>query len=54
MNAKIIFDNTGEEGFQYGWGFSCLVDERILFDTGEEAEPLFYNMNRLQVDVEKI
>jgi len=54
MKATIIYDNTAEEGFQSGWGFSCLVDQRILFDTGEAPASLFDNMDRLNVDVHKI
>lgn len=54
MKAAIIYDNKAKEGFQYGWGFSCLVDQRILFDTGEKSESLFYNMEQLKVDVSRI
>jgi 7,8-dihydropterin-6-yl-methyl-4-(beta-D-ribofuranosyl)aminobenzene 5'-phosphate synthase len=45
MKSMIIYDNTAEEGFQSGWGFSCLVDQRILFDTGEKSASLFSNMD---------
>lgn len=38
MKATIIYDNTASEGFQSGWGFSCPVDQRILFDT---EDPLY-------------
>lgn len=54
MKATIIYDNTAEEGYQSGWGLSCLVDQKILFDTGKAPDPLFYNMDRLNVDVNKI
>ncbi len=50
MRIEIIYDNTSEKGYKSGWGFSCLVGGKILFDTGEAAEPLFYNMNKLGVD----
>lgn len=33
MKVTIIYDNQAFKGFQSGWGFSCLVDQRILFDT---------------------
>ena len=49
MQAKICYDNTALAGFRSGWGFSCLVDN-ILFDTGEKAESLFANMDKLSID----
>ena len=54
MKAIIIYDNTAIQGFQSRWGFACLVDQRILFDTGEKSASLFYNMDQLNVDVDKI
>lgn len=55
MQLKIIYDNfTPSPDFQAGWGFSCLVDDRILFDTGEEPEAIFHNLSRLAVDFHKI
>jgi 7,8-dihydropterin-6-yl-methyl-4-(beta-D-ribofuranosyl)aminobenzene 5'-phosphate synthase len=54
MKAAIVYDNTAMKGFQSGWGFSCLVDQRILFDTGEKSASLFPNMDQLNVDFEKI
>jgi 7,8-dihydropterin-6-yl-methyl-4-(beta-D-ribofuranosyl)aminobenzene 5'-phosphate synthase len=55
MEVKIIFDNTSlNEGFIPGWGFSCLVDSTILFDTGEKAGYLFKNMEKMSIDVSKI
>jgi len=33
-----------------GWGFSCLITDRILFDTGENWEYLNKNSERLQID----
>ncbi len=44
MNIKILYDNWAEEGFRSGWGFSALVDDTILFDTGEDAAALSDNM----------
>lgn len=55
MQMKIIYDNfTVSPEFKAGWGFSCLVDDRILFDTGEEPEAIFHNLSRLAVDFHKI
>ena len=42
MEVKIVFNNdVVSDKFISGWGFSCLVDNRVLFDTGEKAEYLF-------------
>jgi 7,8-dihydropterin-6-yl-methyl-4-(beta-D-ribofuranosyl)aminobenzene 5'-phosphate synthase len=55
MEIKIIFDNTSlSEKFTPGWGFSCLVDKTILFDTGEKSEYIFKNMENLDIDVSEI
>jgi len=52
MEIKIVFDNDViNSKFSNGWGFSCLVDKRILFDTGEKAEYLFNNMKNMSIDV---
>ena len=52
MEVKIVFDNeVMNDKFMAGWGFSCLVDKRILFDTGEKAEYLFNNMANMDIDV---
>lgn len=55
MKLMILYDNTSRiQRLQFGWGFSCLVDERILFDTGENGQSLLENMNTLHVDISKI
>ncbi len=55
MEIKILFDNRRlNRTFIAGWGLSYLVDDRILFDTGESAGPLFYNMDRMGVSIEQI
>lgn len=55
MEVKIVFDNTSLNGeFTPGWGFSCLIDKTILFDTGEKSEYIFKNMENLDIDVSKI
>ena len=51
MKIKIIFNNkTISENFIGGWGFSCLVDNKIMFDTGESAEYLSKNMQMMGID----
>ena len=58
MDIKILFNNESpEERFLGGWGFSCLIDNRILFDTGEKEESLFNNMQNMGVkalDIEAV
>ena len=54
MKLSILYDNHAVQNFQSGWGFSCLVDDRILFDTGEAPEPLLANMARLGVEPKQI
>ena len=55
MEIKIIFDNTSlNEKFIPGWGFSCLIDKNILFDTGEQWGFMHKNMISLDIDFCKI
>jgi len=55
MEVKIVFDNTNlNEKFIPGWGFSCLVDKTVLFDTGEKWEYISENMKNLNIDLSKI
>lgn len=55
MKIVILYDNTSLiQGLRFGWGFSCLVDQRILFDTGENGESLLQNMHTMHVDISKI
>jgi len=54
MDVKILYDNEAIEGFRSGWGFSCLVGEKLLFDTGADLNTLLFNMHRFKVDLDKI
>lgn len=55
MKLEILYDNTiSEKGYLSGWGFSCLVDEHLLFDTGEFSEILFHNMEERGVEISQI
>ena len=55
MEIKIIFNNesVSKELFN-GWGFSCLIDNRILFDTGEKSEYLLKNMKHMNINISDI
>ena len=55
MTFTVLYDNsTHNPSILSGWGFSCLIDEHILFDTGEAPDSLFHNMDQLNVNPEKI
>lgn len=50
MNVTILYDSEARvAGLQVGWGFSALVDQRILFDSGEKGEALLENMGILSL-----
>jgi len=51
---RIVYDNEARRGFQRGWGFSCIVDDDLLFDTGANLEVLLYNMNKIGINLEEI
>ncbi|MHA2603446.1 MAG: MBL fold metallo-hydrolase [Candidatus Thorarchaeota archaeon SMTZ1-83] len=50
----IVYDNEAMPGFRSGWGFSCLVGESVLFDTGPDSRALMYNMLKLEIDLQEI
>jgi 7,8-dihydropterin-6-yl-methyl-4-(beta-D-ribofuranosyl)aminobenzene 5'-phosphate synthase len=54
MNISILYDNMAREGYRADWGFSCLIGESLLFDTGRDLNILLYNMNSLGIDLSKI
>ncbi|MFA5101478.1 MAG: MBL fold metallo-hydrolase, partial [Candidatus Omnitrophota bacterium] len=55
MNIKVLYDkNTTNKKLHTGWGVSFLIDDTILFDTGEKGESLLENMRSLGVDINKI
>jgi 7,8-dihydropterin-6-yl-methyl-4-(beta-D-ribofuranosyl)aminobenzene 5'-phosphate synthase len=55
MKIEILFDKIAlDKKLQTGWGVSFLIDEKILFDTGEKGEWLLKNMQALGVDIRKI
>jgi len=55
MQIKILYDNRAlSPEFSSGWGFSCLIDEKILFDTGEEGKSLLRNMAKMNIDISKL
>lgn len=51
MYVKVLYDNEAKKGLLSGRGFSCLVEGKILFDTGEASTSLVENMDRMMVKV---
>ena len=46
MELKIIFNTEAiNNNFSIGWGISVLINNNILFDTGESEDFLFHNLN---------
>ncbi|MCG2711929.1 MAG: MBL fold metallo-hydrolase [Candidatus Omnitrophica bacterium] len=55
MEAKILFNSEAiSEKLSIGWGFSCLVNKCVLFDTGEKDEYLFNNIANMEIDISRI
>ncbi len=55
MEIKVLFDKLNlDERFLTGWGFSVLVDDCILFDTGEKPSLLLKNMESMGVDISSL
>jgi len=55
MQVKILFDKEAlSSKLNTGWGISFLIDNRILFDTGENGEWLLNNMLQLGVELDKL
>lgn len=51
MKITIVYDNEVlKKGLKAGWGFSCLADRDILFDTGGDGTALLDNMEKLGID----
>ncbi|MBU0533413.1 MAG: MBL fold metallo-hydrolase [Candidatus Omnitrophica bacterium] len=52
---KILADNHQvDKNSRMCWGFSCLIGENVLFDTGESNEVLAFNMDKMGVQADKI
>ncbi|HSX03595.1 MAG TPA: MBL fold metallo-hydrolase [Rhabdochlamydiaceae bacterium] len=58
ITIKIIYDNCKENhALQEGWGFSALIeadDRKILFDTGNDRNAFFSNMEKMGIDYREI
>jgi 7,8-dihydropterin-6-yl-methyl-4-(beta-D-ribofuranosyl)aminobenzene 5'-phosphate synthase len=55
MKIKVLFDKLSlDKKLQTGWGVSFLVDDKILFDTGEKGQWLIKNMRLMNIDLKNI
>jgi len=55
MKIRIVYcEESREDGFYRGDGLSLLVDDRILFDTGDDPEKLRGNLSRLGIDTGRL
>ena len=55
MRIKVLFNKEAlHADLRTGWGVSFLIDDKILFDTGENGEWLLENMRLLKVDRDAI
>lgn len=54
MYIRILYDNIAEEGLEADWGFSCLVGDSLLFDTGRSLHILRHNLREMEVETDLI
>lgn len=55
MRADIVFnDEVIEDKFLRGHGFSCLLNGKVLFDTGGSCDTLFTNMGLMDIEIADI
>jgi len=55
MQVKVLFDKEASSNkFHTGWGVSFLIDDRILFDTGENGQWLINNMQQLGLEIDNL
>lgn len=55
MNIQVLFDKfSRNDAYRTGWGVSFLVNETVLFDTGENGDWLLHNMEAINIDIGKI
>lgn len=55
MDIQILFDSIAvNEQYRTGWGFSCVVNGTILFDTGSNGDDLLHNMQLMHIDINQL
>ena len=51
MKITVVYDNrTLDPNLTSAWGFSCLVGDDLLFDTGGDGRTLLSNMYKMGID----
>ena len=55
MRIAVVYDNKSlHQELSPAWGFSCLLGEDLLFDTGGDGARLLSNMGQMGLDVGRI
>lgn len=55
MRIEVLFDKEAKnKTFRTGWGVSFLIDEKVLFDTGENGKWLVSNIEKQKIDIDRI
>ena len=55
MKFSIVFDNyLANEKLESFWGFSCMINENFLFDTGSNGRALVRNIVKMGFDIKKL
>jgi len=55
MEIKILFDSKRlNRKYSMGWGISYLINDQVLFDTGERSSYLFGNMKQMGINISDI
>ncbi len=55
MRFSIVFDNyIANEKLESFWGFSCMINDNFLFDTGSNGRALVRNLVKMGFDIEKL
>jgi len=55
VRIAVVYDNKSlSPDLSPAWGFSCLIGEDLLFDTGGDSHVLLSNMGKMGIDVERI
>ncbi len=55
LSLQVLYDNTTlDPELVSGWGFAVLLDQHLLFDTGEDGAKLLQNMKHLGISPAQI
>jgi 7,8-dihydropterin-6-yl-methyl-4-(beta-D-ribofuranosyl)aminobenzene 5'-phosphate synthase len=55
MKLEVVYDNTSlSPELVAKWGFACLVNDHLLFDTGGDGPTLLANMDQMGIDPQAV